>query len=213
MAPSVSRTNKPNPLLRFRVVAPALRVSSFPPQAGFWYNFVVGVREYKPHLFKHNCKKCFRSGLMKCPKCDGHGMMERVARDERRAMTIQRRMTEFEDNGGFYDCNYCNGKGVKECTTCQGQGWELMPFINYRKFQPHPVFEDYHWARGKWKAKNRDLEKTIEKRTLDETVEKLGDQRKAREREMKAAKKAAKAAKAAKKKNSPNAKPPKKQTA
>ena len=75
------------------------------------------------------------------------------------------------------------------------------------------MFEDYHWARGKWKAKNRDLEKTIEKRTLDETVEKLGDQRKAREREMKAAKKAAKAAKAAKKKNSPNAKPPKKQTA
>ena len=54
---------------------------------------MVGVREYKPHLFKHNCKKCFKSGLMKCPKCDGFGVMERVARDTRRAMTIQRRMT------------------------------------------------------------------------------------------------------------------------
>jgi len=173
---------------------------------------VVGVREYKPHLFKHNCKKCFRSGLMKCPKCDGHGVMERVARDERRAMTIQRRMTEAVDNGGFYDCNFCNGKGVKECTTCQGQGWEILPFINYRKFQPHPVFEDYHWARGKWKAKNRDREKAIEKRALEETVEAIGDERNARlkaeKKEQKRRDKEAKEAKAAKKK-----KPPKKETA
>ena len=175
---------------------------------------MVGVREYKPHLFKHNCKKCFKSGLVKCPKCDGFGVMERVARDSRRAMTIQRRMTDAADNGGYYDCNFCNGKGVTECSACQGQGWEILPFINYRKFQPHPVFEDYHWARGKWKAKNRDLEKVIEKRAVDETVEALNDGRKAREKAQKRREKeeaaARKAAKAAKKNQK---KPPKKQTA
>jgi hypothetical protein len=74
------------------------------------------------------------------------------------------------------------------------------------------VFEDYHWARGKWKAKNRDREKAIEKRALEETVEAIGDERNARlkaeKKEQKRRDKEAKEAKAAKKK-----KPPKKETA
>ena len=174
---------------------------------------MVGVREYKLHLFKHNCKEVLQVGFDEVPQVRRVRVMERVARDAtRRAMTIQRRMTDAADNGGYYDCNFCNGKGVKECTACQGQGWEILPFINYRKFQPHPVFEDYHWARGKWKAKNRDREKAIEKSALEETVEAIGDERNARlkaeKKEQKRRDKEAKEAKAAKKK-----KPPKKETA
>lgn len=164
-------------------------------------------------MFKHNCKKCFKSGLMRCPKCDGDGVMTRAKRDTREAMKIERGgAAGAVDDGGLFDCSYCSGKGVKPCGQCQGQGWEFLPFVNYRKFQPHPVFEEFHWSRDRMKAKNVDFEKNIEKATLNKSVEEIDADRKkiakenkklekASEKAAKAEKTAAKAAKAAKPKS------------
>ena len=120
---------------------------------------------------------------MRCPKCDGNGLMKRARRDSREAMTIQRRMTEMVDDGGLFDCKYCEGKGVKPCGTCQGQGWEYLPFVNYRKFQPHPVFEQYHWSRDKLKQKPYEVEKKIEKAVLNKSLEQIEDSKSRNTRE------------------------------
>ena len=101
------------------------------------------------------------------------------------------------DDGGLYDCEYCKGKGVKPCTACQGQGWEILPFVNYRKFQPHPVHEEYHWARSRWHAKDRLFEKRLEKKEMNKTIEDMNEKKAQRETEEKRAKKAEKEAKRA----------------
>ena len=132
-------------------------------QVGFWMNCFVAIKECKPHFFKHNCKECHRTGLMRCPKCDGFGVMERVGVDNRREMTISRRMKESMDDGGMFDCTYCNKKGVKRCEACQGQGWHLSPYLNYRKFQPHPIFEEYHQSRDRMMARDPKYMKALEK--------------------------------------------------
>ena len=126
-------------------------------------NCFVAIKECKPHFFKHNCKECHRTGLMRCPKCDGFGVMERVGVDNRREMTISRRMKESMDDGGMFDCTYCNKKGVKRCEACQGQGWHLSPYLNYRKFQPHPIFEEYHQSRDRMMARDPKYMKALEK--------------------------------------------------
>ena len=47
--------------------------------------------------------------------------MERASKSVMGEMTIAPQATyDPNDQGGMYECNYCQVKGVKECTTCQG---------------------------------------------------------------------------------------------
>ena len=102
-----------------------------------------GIKELKPHFFRHNCKNCHRAGLVKCTMCEGNGLMGRTRLDARESMVITAGM-----GGGTgassYRCHFCKGKGTEVCGPCQGQGWSYQPHVNERKFQPMPVFEDFH---------------------------------------------------------------------
>ena len=162
----------------------------------------MGLKELKPHLFKHQCKASYGSGLMKCPKCDGWGTMERASKSVMGEMTIERRRRTYDpnDQGGMYECNYCQVKGVKECTTCQGQGWQFLPYINYRKFQPHPKFEEFHMRRDRVMARDVHFEKKIQRQAFNEKIDESREQKeieeKRKRKEEKARKKAEKEAKA-----------------
>ena len=133
-------------------------------------NVFQGIKEMKPHLFKYDCRSCHRAGLLKCPKCDGRGMIKLARIRQAASGAFNVRLGDqmaSPSAGGMLDCAYCKGTGVAKCDTCKGQGWSFQNNINYRKFMPKPIFENFHWNR--MFGKDHDAEKTIEKKALKQT--------------------------------------------
>lgn len=127
-----------------------------------------GIKELKPHFFKHDCKTCFRAGLVKCVKCKGFGIMRRTQLDDRQSMVITAGSTNL-GGASSIECSFCNGKGTEVCGTCQGQGWQYQQQVNYRKFQPKPMFEEYHRSldrnlnRPRFQEKRREMKNLAKK--------------------------------------------------
>ena len=72
-----------------------------------------------------------------------------------------------------YTCNFCKGKGTEECGTCQGQGWAFQNYVNDRKFQPKPVFEEFHRSQDGMLARQRMQAKRHGKKKLHEKLDKM----------------------------------------
>jgi len=150
-------------------------------QWGFWFTLANGIKEMKPHLFKHNCKICNKAGIMKCGKCDGHGVAWREAKpvadfdsmkvDVSRSGQLARGQAKNDAFTGYLPCEYCKQTGVQTCRSCKGVGWHYLPFVNQRKFEPHPIFEDFHWARCFGNTADRkDMERTMQKDIITDAM-------------------------------------------
>ena len=166
-------------------------------QVGFWINAVNCVKEVKPHLFKHDCDVCHRTGILRCQKCDGTGELNRRVFKKFDATKVT--LDDKKEDNGNHKCYFCQGSGVEDCRKCAAKGWLYLPLINVRKFGPHPMFENYHWNRDKMKAPRRDYEMKIQKATfnkiLDESDENIKKQKEEAEKRERAERKARKAAK------------------
>lgn len=162
----------------------------------------LGIKELKPHLFGHDCRTCHRAGILRCRKCFGLGFMRKTTLDARQEMKIT---AMAEDNTGvanMYACNFCKGKGTETCGTCQGQGWQYEEDINYRKFQPHPIFEGHHRSRDRLFSRNFMREKIKKMRKFDKQMDKEEELQEQREKALRKVEKEAKKKEKEKKKKS-----------
>lgn len=194
--PKPCRPGWPNPI----AASPSLTSSFFFSQVGFWVNAVNMAKEFKPHIFKHDCDVCHRTGILTCQKCNGVGHSRRTVFKKFDATKIT--LDDDKDDSGYHKCTFCKGSGVEDCKKCAAKGWVYLPLINVRKFQPHPMFENYHWNRNRQIAPQRDYELKFQKNKFTEMLD-AGDAEKKRQEEeaesrKRAERRARKAAKAEK---------------